>query len=153
MVWKDGSADDHDGRPSAGTDAGAGGELMAVCYRQSKRIWRRYRPWGTPGLVLGAGQPSGGASRPKLRAQALALYGEERYADFGPTLMAEHLAKKAGGGSRDVAALAAGGSQHNRCRRRKQVHRQCGNASRALGDGATGRVAPRLVRGAGPGAC
>ena len=35
------------------------GELMAVCYRQSKRIWRRYQADGDAGLVHRLrGQPS-----------------------------------------------------------------------------------------------
>jgi len=58
-----------------------------------------------------AGQnPARGASRPNCGPWRWRGYAEERYADFGPTLMAEHLAReKGGGGSRDVAALAAGG--------------------------------------------
>jgi hypothetical protein len=71
------------------------GELMAVCYRQSKRIWRRYRDDGDAGLVHRLrGKPSVRGKPPELRAQALARYTEERYADFGLTLMAEHLAKE-----------------------------------------------------------
>src|SRR5471030_2615406 len=67
-------------------------ELMGVCYRQSKRIWRRYQDDGDAGLVHRLrGQPSVRGKPPELRAQALARYAEERYADFGPTLMAEHL--------------------------------------------------------------
>ena len=65
-------------------------ELMAVCYRQSKRIWRRYQDDGNAGLVHRLrGKPSARRKPPALRAQALALYAEERYSDFGPTLMAE----------------------------------------------------------------
>ena len=68
-------------------------ELMAVGYRQSKRIWRRYQAEGDAGLVHRLrGQPSARRKPPALRAQVLARCGEERYADFGPTLMAEHLA-------------------------------------------------------------
>jgi hypothetical protein len=40
------------------------------------------------------GQPSARRKPPELGALALARYAEERYADFGPTLMAEHLAKE-----------------------------------------------------------
>src|ERR1022692_5064993 len=71
------------------------GELMAVGYRQSKRIWRRYQADGDAGLVHRLrGQPSARRKPPELRALALARYGEERYADFGPTLMAEQLLKE-----------------------------------------------------------
>jgi len=41
------------------------GELMAVCYRQSKRIWRRYQADGDAGLVHRLRvNPARGASRP-----------------------------------------------------------------------------------------
>src|SRR5258708_15946782 len=70
-------------------------ELMGVGYRQSKRIWKRYQADGDAGLVHRLrGQPSARRKPAALRAQALARYAEERYADFGPTLMAEHLAKE-----------------------------------------------------------
>jgi hypothetical protein len=71
------------------------GELLAVSYRQSERIWRRYQAEGDAGLVHRLrGKPSGRRKPPALRAQVLARYAEERYADFGPTLMAEHLAQE-----------------------------------------------------------
>ena len=100
-------------------------ELMGLGYRQSKRIWRRYQADGDAGLVHRLrGQPSARRKPPELRAQVLALYAQERYADFGPTLMAEQSgAGRAGGGSRDIAALAAGGRQRT-VRRRRQKHRQ-----------------------------
>lgn len=61
---------------------------------------------------------------PALRAQALALYAAERYADFGPTLMAEQRAKAALAVDPETLRrwrLAAG--QHP-VRRRRQAHRQ-----------------------------
>jgi hypothetical protein len=101
------------------------GELMAVCYRQSKRIWRRYQDAGDAGLVHRLrGKPSARRKPPALRAQALARYAEERYADFGPTLMAEQLAKEKLVVDHETLRrwrLAAG--QHT-VRRRKQKHRQ-----------------------------
>src|SRR6266545_1985760 len=73
----------------------AAGELMGVCYRQSKRVWRRYQAEGDAGLVHRLrGKPSARRKPPALKARVLALYDEERYADFGPTLMAEHLARQ-----------------------------------------------------------
>ena len=100
-------------------------ELMEVGYRQCKRIWRRYQAEGDAGLVHRLrGQPSARRKPPELRAQALALYAQERYADFGPTLMAEHLAKEGLVVDHETLRrwrLAAG--QHT-VRRRKQVHRQ-----------------------------
>ena len=70
-------------------------ELMGVCYRQGKRIWQRYQADGDAGLVHQLrGQPSARRKPAALREQVLALYAQERYADFGPTLMAEQLAKQ-----------------------------------------------------------
>lgn len=69
--------------------------LMGVCYRQSKRLWRRYQDQGDAGLVHRLrGQPSARRKPAALRTQVLARATEERYADFGPTLLAEHLAKE-----------------------------------------------------------
>jgi len=99
--------------------------LMAVGYRQSKRIWKRYQTDGDAGLVHRLrGQPSARRKPPELRALALARYAEERYADFGPTLMAEQLAKEKLVVDHETLRrwrLAAG--QHT-VRRRKQQHRQ-----------------------------
>ena len=100
-------------------------ELMAVGYRQCKRIWRRYQDAGDAGLVHRLrGKPSARRKPPELRAQALARYAEERYSDFGPTLMAEHLLKEKLVVDHETLRrwrLAAG--QHT-VRRRKQKHRQ-----------------------------
>ena len=100
-------------------------ELMGVCYRQSKRIWQRYQAGGDAGLVHRLrGRPSARRKPPALRAQALALYAQERYADFGPTLMAEQLAKQKLVVDHETLRrwrMAAG--QHP-VRRRKQKHRQ-----------------------------
>ena len=100
-------------------------ELMGVCYRQGKRIWRRYQDDGDAGLVHRLrGEPSARRKPPELRALALARYAEDRYADFGPTLMAEQLAKEKVMVDHETLRrwrLAAG--QHI-VRRRKQQHRQ-----------------------------
>src|SRR6267378_8177980 len=70
------------------------GELMAVGYRQSKRIWRRYQDEGDAGLVHRLrGKASARGKPSELREQVLALCEEARYEGFGPTLMAEHLLK------------------------------------------------------------
>ena len=99
--------------------------LMGVCYRQSKRIWQRYQAGGDAGLVHQLrGRPSARRKPPALRAQALALYAQERYADFGPTLMAEQLRKEKLVVDHETLRrwrLAEG--QHT-ARRRKQQHRQ-----------------------------
>jgi hypothetical protein len=68
--------------------------LMGVCYRQSKRIWRRYQEDGDAGLVHRLrGQASARRKPSELREQVLALCDEPRYEGFGPTLMAEQLLK------------------------------------------------------------
>jgi len=69
--------------------------VMDLGYRQSKRVWRRYQAEGDGGLVHRLrGKPSGRRKPPALRAQVLARYAQEQYADFGPTLMAEQLAQE-----------------------------------------------------------
>jgi len=68
------------------------GAVMAVTYRQAKRVWQRYRVEGDAGLVhRSRGRPSPRRKPPELRQRVLARY-EERYGDFGPTLAAEYLA-------------------------------------------------------------
>lgn len=100
-------------------------ELMAVGYRQSKRIWKRYQADGDAGLVHRLrGQPSARRKPPELRAQALALYAEERYADFGPTLMAEQLAKQKLVVDHETLRRWRLAEGTHTVRRRKQSHRQ-----------------------------
>lgn len=68
-----------------------GAKVMAVSYRQAKRIWARYQKKGDRGLVhLGRGRPGPRRKSGSFRARVLARY-RKRYADFGPTLAAEHL--------------------------------------------------------------
>lgn len=72
----------------------AAGELLGLSYRQLKRIWRRYQDQGEAGLVhLGRGRRSNRGKGGKTRERVLARY-RERYADFGPTLAAEHLGRE-----------------------------------------------------------
>jgi len=96
-----------------------------VCYRQSKRIWQRYQAVGDAGLVHRLrGQPSARRKPPALRAQVLAKYEDKNYADFGPTLMAEHLLKEKLVVDHETLRrwlLVAG---KRTVRRRKQAHRQ-----------------------------
>ena len=68
------------------------GEVLGLSYRQTKRVWRRYRLEGAKGLVHGLrGKPGKRAIASVLKQRILARY-EERYDDFGPTLAAEYLA-------------------------------------------------------------
>jgi hypothetical protein len=67
--------------------------LLPLSYRQCKRVWKRYQAEGDRGLVHRLrGRPSTHRKPDKDRRQALALV-REHYADFGPTLAAEMLAK------------------------------------------------------------
>lgn len=99
--------------------------LMGVSYRHSKRLWRRYRAEGDAGLVHRLrGKSSARRKPPALKAQVLAICQQERYAGFGPTLLAEYLQKQ--GMSVDHETLrrwlvAAG---QRTLRRRRQKHRQ-----------------------------
>ncbi len=73
--------------------------LMRVCYRQAKRLWRRYREEGAAGLRHGsAGRPSHHAHEQKFRRNVLRLVrakcGGPVGERFGPTLAAEHLASE-----------------------------------------------------------
>jgi transposase len=89
-------------RVSAGTlTLKAAAELMAVSYRQAKRLYRRYRAVGAKGLQhRSAGRPSNRAVARRTRARVLALirakYSGEVAERFGPTLAAEHLASEDG---------------------------------------------------------
>jgi len=75
--------------------------LMGLSYRQTKRLWRRYRKRGPIGLKHGnAGRRSHRAYEEAFRAQVLRLvrekYGGAPGERFGPTLAAEHLASEDG---------------------------------------------------------
>jgi len=75
--------------------------LLAVSYRQAKRLVRRYRAEGAKGLKhRSASRPSNHARPTAEREQVLALV-REKYSGpmgerFGPTLAAEHLASEDG---------------------------------------------------------
>src|ERR1035437_597468 len=66
-------------------------ELLGVSYRQSKRIWARYRGGGAKALQHGnCGRGANRAYAAKFRAAVLERV-KAHYEDFGPTLAAEHL--------------------------------------------------------------
>jgi len=76
-------------------------EILGISYRQTKRVWKRYRKQGAKGLVHGSvGKQSNRAKPKKVRDRALRLvrqkYSGEVGARFGPTLAAEHLASEDG---------------------------------------------------------
>jgi molybdenum-dependent DNA-binding transcriptional regulator ModE len=70
------------------------GRVIGVSYRQAKRIWKRFRQSGDPGLVHRArGKPGPRRKKTEFRERVLARF-EERYADFGPTFATEKLAEE-----------------------------------------------------------
>ena len=100
-------------------------ELMGLGYRQAKRVWRRYQDEGDAGLVHRLRGKAGLRRKPPaLRAQVLARYAEERYADFGPTLMAEELAKEGLVVDHDTVRRWLLAEGKRTVRRRRQAHRQ-----------------------------
>src|SRR5215216_2171794 len=89
-------------RVKAGTlSLGSAATLLAVSYRQAKRLAQRYRAEGAKGLKhRSAGSASNHARPTAERERALALV-REKYSGpvdvrFGPTLAAEHLASEDG---------------------------------------------------------
>lgn len=66
--------------------------MLGLSYRQAKRVWARYRAGGAKALQhRHCGERSNRAYEKDFRIAVLKRVGE-RYADFGPTLAAEHLA-------------------------------------------------------------
>jgi len=70
--------------------------MLEISYRQTKRIWRRYRAGGTKALQHGnVGRVSNRAKPAEVRKRVLQLvrehYSGEPHERFGPTLAAEHL--------------------------------------------------------------
>ena len=71
-------------------------EMLELSYRQTKRVWARYRGGGAKALQHGnCGRVSNRAYAAKFRAAVLKQV-QARYEDFGPTLAAEHLASDDG---------------------------------------------------------
>jgi hypothetical protein len=69
----------------------AAAEVLGLCYRQAKRIWKRYRKQGDKGLVhQGRRRRGNRAKAPRFKQRVLARY-QKRYEGFGPTLACEHL--------------------------------------------------------------
>lgn len=66
-------------------------ESMGLSYRQTRRIWRRYRKDGEWGMIhRSRGMTSNRRTDPTFKAKVLELY-QEKYWDFGPTLAAEKM--------------------------------------------------------------
>jgi hypothetical protein len=75
--------------------------MLRLSYRQTKRLWRRYRQEGIQGLKHGnAGRPSNRSKPRQLGRRVLHLirkkYSGPEEERFGPTLAAEHLSTEDG---------------------------------------------------------
>jgi hypothetical protein len=102
----------------------AAGTLLAMSYRQAKRLWRRYRDQGDAGLVhRGRGRVGNRRKAVVLRERILARY-QERYPDFGPTLAAEHLSREGLKVDHDTLRRWLLVKGWRSLRRRRQKHRQ-----------------------------
>jgi transposase len=78
-----------------------GAGILGLSYRQTKRVWQRYREGGAEALKHGnAGRDSNRGKPKKLRRRVLQLirkkYSSTEEERFGPTLAAEHLAEEDG---------------------------------------------------------
>ena len=69
-------------------------ELLALGYRQAKRVWKRFQAQGAGGLAhRGCGRPGNQRLAAGLRKRVLAVV-QRQYADYGPMLAAECLAEE-----------------------------------------------------------
>jgi len=102
----------------------AAAALLALSYRQAKRLWRRYRAHGDAGLVHRSRGRAGNRRKDRaVRERILARY-QARYPDFGPTLAAEHLGREGLKVDHDTLRRWLLAKGWWRPRRRRQKHRQ-----------------------------
>jgi len=108
-------------------------EVLGLSYRQTKRVWRRYKRQGDGGLVHRLRGKPGNRRKPSdLRAKILARY-EERYWDFGPTLAAEYLEKEGLEVDHETLRRWLLAESKRTVRRRRQRHRQWRERKPCLG--------------------
>src|SRR4030081_1185237 len=102
----------------------AAADRLKVTDRQVRRMLLRIREHGYGALVHGLrGRPSNRKLAARLQQKVLARVGQ-RYADFGPTLAAEHLAKDGFPLSRETLRtwMTKAAFWHPRCQRVKKIH-------------------------------
>ena len=109
--------------------------LLGLGYRQTKRVWRRYQAQGDAGLVhRSRGRPSRRRKPAKLRERVLALAAEAKYADFGPTLLAEHLEQSGHQVDHETVRRWLLATGQRTVRRRRQQHRQWRERKASFGE-------------------
>ena len=109
--------------------------LLALSYRQTKRIWRRYREEGDVGLVHRLrGQPSPRRKPDAVRTAVLELYERKDYSDFGPTLLAEHLERQNLHVDHETVRRWLIAQEQWAVGRRRQKHRQWRERKPCLGE-------------------
>ena len=102
----------------------AAAERLKVTDRQVRRMLLRIREHGDGALVHGLrDRPSNRKLAARFEQKVLARVGQ-RYADFGPTLAAEHLAKDGFPVSRETLRtwMTKAAFWHPRCQRVKKIH-------------------------------
>jgi hypothetical protein len=102
----------------------AAAERLKVTDRQVRRMLLRIREHGDGALVHGLrGRPSNRKLAARFEQKVLARVGQ-RYADFGPTLAAEHLTKDGFPVSRETLRtwMTKAAFWHPRCQRVKKIH-------------------------------
>jgi len=112
---------------SGNVKLGEAAALLDLSYRQMKRVWRRYREGGAKGLQhRNCGRESNRGYGKELR-ERVEKRCAARYADFGPTLAAEHLAEEGVAVSRQTlarwlraAGLWSGARQRKPYRQRRE---------------------------------
>jgi len=67
-------------------------ELMELSVRQSRRLWKRFKAFGDPGLVHRLRGRASNRRLPQELRDRIVKRHQERYGDFGPTLACEKLA-------------------------------------------------------------
>lgn len=99
-------------------------EMLGLCYRQAKRVWKRYQRQGDKGLVhRGRGRRGNRAKSPRFKQRVLARY-QKRYEGFGPTLACEHLSREDLKVDHETLRRWLLESGHWIIQRRRQKHRQ-----------------------------
>jgi hypothetical protein len=76
-----------------------GARRLGLCTRQMRRLRRRWEEKGDAAVIhVARGRPSNRRHELGVRERALEMARDPQYEDFGPTLLAEHLARDSAGG-------------------------------------------------------